>query len=121
MAIEIGEPTHCCYQYVRPKEGCGMFCEVHSYFLMDGIGCCIRFSDFASIWFYGHSFVHRTSFPLVVSKGKVFTASNLLGELEGTPRLEIFAWGSGGPKKNTTIASRTRAQGSGRKRKRETR
>ena len=46
--------------------------EVHVYFLNDGFGSAIQVENFASQCFFGHTFLHRSSLPLVQKNGCLY-------------------------------------------------
>ena len=81
----LGTPTTCVYQFVTGSSVC--MPDIIQYFIMDGVGICVRLRSHVGHMFYGHSFRHRTAVPIFVCNGIVDSPSI-------SNRFVVFAWGS---------------------------
>jgi hypothetical protein len=85
--VRFGTPCTCAYQHVIHPAWSGAV--LYQFFMLDGMGHCVRLEHHIGHQFFAHTFVHRTSLCLVVFQGKVHFLSK-----DGMA--SMFAWGDGG-------------------------
>jgi len=95
-AFGLGTPTTCVYQFVHDsvEEEERQDLEIEQLFVMSGLGICVRLGSHIGHSFYGHVFKHCTAVGLVKRGGRLFFSLN-------DSRFTVFAWGGGGPAKET--------------------
>ena len=64
------------------------------YFIMHGIGLCIKLNSFVAYMFYVWLFSHNTAVPIAVNQNKYLLSLNTY--------TTVFAWGDIIPNKNGT-------------------
>jgi hypothetical protein len=85
--VRFGTPCTCAYQHVlHPSWSSAV---LYQFFMLDGMGHCVRLENNIGHQFYAHTFVHRTSLCLSVFEGRVYFLSS-----DGLA--SVFAWGEGG-------------------------
>ena len=86
--LGFGVPTTCGYQFVNDEddEENDDF-ECFQYFVMPGLGICVRVRENSTHGFYAFSFTHLTAIPLVISKGRLYI------HLPGSD-FTVFVWGA---------------------------
>ena len=82
--LEYTKATTCAYQFISKEEDNIEFIQ---YFLMRGLGACVRQGSHTSHLFYAGLFSHCTAVPLFVKDNKIFFHDN--------NETNIFAWGGG--------------------------
>ena len=68
--------------------------NIIQYFIMHGLGLCIRLDNFVAHMFYAWTFIYNTAVPIAINKNKYFISLNT-----GTT---LFYWGAGNSNKNIT-------------------
>ena len=81
-----GVPTTCCYQYIRHDIFHGEDIEIYHYFCMQGLDMCRRLHNFWTHTFMAYCFVHSTSVPIYIWKGKAYIGV--------CPGYTMLAWGA---------------------------
>ena len=87
----MGDPTTCVYQFVY-DERYSVDTDVIEYFIMHGLGLCIKLNMYVAHMFYAWSFSNNTAVSIAIKKKKYFLSLN--------SHTAVFAWGSGNSNKN---------------------
>ena len=77
-------PRTCVYKFIF-NENYSNDINIIQYFIIHGLGLCIKLNSFVENMFYAWSFSHNTSGPISIKKNKYFLSLN-----ECTT---VFAWG----------------------------
>ena len=67
----MGDPTTCVYQFIYNKNNNGDT-KIIQYFIMRGLGLCIKVDIYVAHMFYAWSFSHNTAVPIAIKKNKYF-------------------------------------------------
>ena len=89
--LVIGDPTKCVYQLIY-DEKYSVDTNIIQYFIMHGLGLCIKVDSYVAHMFYEWSFSHNTAVPISVKTKKYFLYLNT--------NATVFAWGAGNYIKN---------------------
>ena len=84
-------PTKCAYQLVYDKNY-SVHTKIIQYFIIHGLGLCIRVDSYLAYMFYTWSFSHNTAVPIDINKNKYCISFNTNNN--------GFAWGAGNSNKN---------------------
>jgi hypothetical protein len=82
LRVGLGTPTTCAYQFVAAAN-----IDVLQYFILEGLGLCVRLTSFLGHSFYAYTFVHCTSICLMRKEGKVHFV------MDDALKACVFAWG----------------------------
>ena len=61
--LGIGDPTTCVYQFIY-DENCKNDTQIIKYFIMHGLGLCIKVERYVAHLFYVWSFSYNTAVPI---------------------------------------------------------
>ena len=89
----MGDPTKCSYQFIY-NENYNDNTKIIQYFIMHGLGLCIKVDSYVAHMFYAWSFICDTAVPIAKQKNKYFIFLN--------KNTTVFSWGSGNSNKNRT-------------------
>ena len=65
----ISDPRTCVYQFIYDeKDSVGT--EIIQYFVMHGLGLCIKVDSYVAHMFYAWSFGHNTAVPIAIKNNK---------------------------------------------------
>ena len=87
----MGYPTTCIYQFIYDEKDKNDT-QVAQYFIMHGLGLCIKLDSYVAHMFYAWQLSHNTAVPIAKNKNKYFLSLNT--------NSTVFAWGDGNPNKN---------------------
>ena len=71
----LGDNTTCVYQLIF-DENDSNHTKTIQYFIMHGLGLCIRLNSFVAHMFYAWLFIHNTSVPIYINQNKYFLSLN---------------------------------------------
>ena len=63
----MGDPTKCSYQFIY-NENYNDNTKIIQYFIMHGLGLCIKVDSYVAHMFYAWSFSHNTAFRISINK-----------------------------------------------------
>ena len=85
------DPTTCVYHFIYYEKDKNDT-QVTQYFIMHGLGLCIKVDSYVTQMFYAWSFSHNTAVPIAKKKNKYFISLS--------KNATLFAWGAGNSNKN---------------------
>ena len=88
----MGDPTTSIYQLIYDDKE-SVDTEIIQYFIIRGLGLCIRVDSYVTHMFYAWQFSHNTAVPIAINKNKYFLFLNY--------HTAVFAWGAGNSNKNS--------------------
>ena len=83
------DPTICVYQFIFDKNDSN-YTNIIQYFIMRGLGLCIKLNSYVAHIFYTYSFIHNTLLPISIRHNKYYLYLNTYA---------IFNWGAGNSNK----------------------
>ena len=89
----MDDPTTCVYQLILDGNDSNDT-KIIQYFIMHGLGLCIKLDSFVSHMFYPWSFSHNKAVPISIKKKTYLLFLNSY--------TTVFAWGAGNSNKNRT-------------------
>ena len=91
--LGMGDPKKCVYQLIYDKNDSDDT-NITQYFIMDGLGICIKVDSFVSHMFHAWSLSNNTAVPIAIKKNPYFIPLN-------TNNI-VFDWRDGNSNKNRT-------------------
>ena len=91
--MRLNDPTTCVYQLILDGNDSNDT-KIIQYFIMHGLGLCIKFNSFVSHMFYAWSFRNNEAPPVDIKQNKYFISLNTC--------TTVFAWVSSNSNKNRT-------------------
>ena len=82
----MGDLTKCVYQFLYNEKD-SVYTEIIQYFIIHGLGLCIKLISYVAHVLYTWSFIHNTAVPIAIKKKKYFLSLNT--------HTTVFAWVSG--------------------------
>ena len=89
--LGMGDTTACVYQFIY-DENDSDDTQITQYFIMNGLGLCIKVDSYVDYMFYAWSFSHNTAVPIYKKKNKQLLSLN--------KNTTVFACGDGNYNKN---------------------
>ena len=89
----MGDPKTCVYQFIYDENDSNEK-KIIQYFIMHGLGLCIKVYSNMAHMFYAWSFSHNKSVPVAIKNNKYFLSLNT--------KTTVFSWGSINNNKNRT-------------------
>ena len=89
--LGVSDTTTCAYQLIY-NENDKNDTHITQYFIMHGLGLCIKVDSYLGHMFYAWPFSHNTEFPISKNKNKSFLLLNT--------NTTVFYWGTGNTNKN---------------------
>ena len=89
--LGMGYPITCFYKFMY-NENDSDDTHITQYFIMHGLGLCIKVNSYVARMFYAWSFSHNTAVTIAKKKNKYFLSLNT--------NTTVFAWGSCNSNKN---------------------
>ena len=86
----MGDPTTCVYQFIY-YENDNDYMKIIKYFIMHGLGLCIKVDNYLAHMFYEWSFSHNTTVQIDINMNKYFLSLNT--------NTTVFDWGAGNSNK----------------------
>ena len=71
----MGDTTTCVYQLIY-DEKYSVDTKIIQYFIMHGLGLCIKVNSYVAHMFYAWSFSHNTAVPIAIKNNKYFQSYN---------------------------------------------
>ena len=71
----MGDPTTCVYQFIY-YENDNDYMKIIKYFIMHGLGLCIKVDSYVAHMFYEWSFSHNRTVPIYINKNEYFIYLN---------------------------------------------
>ena len=89
----LGDPTTCFYQFIFDWDDRNDT-KILQYFVIHGLGLCIKLNCYVEHMFYTCSFSHNTSVTIDIMKNGYYFSLNTYST--------VFVWGDGNSNKNIT-------------------
>jgi hypothetical protein len=83
-------PTTCGYLFSGRLNGDQSKIEIIQYFLMEGLGFAVKFSDATVHHYYGNQFAHNTAVCVAIGSGGLVSYKS---DPSSSDSFRIFAWG----------------------------
>ena len=91
--LVMGDQTTCAYQYIY-NENDSDGTNIIKYFIMHGLGLCIKVNSYVEHMFYALSFSHNTAITIAINNNTYFIYFNT--------NSTVFNWGSVNSNNNRT-------------------
>ena len=65
--LGLGDPTRCVYQIIYDENN-NDDTKIIQYFIMNGLGLCIKVDIYVAHIFYAWSFIHNTAVPIAIKR-----------------------------------------------------
>ena len=82
----MGDPTTSVYKFIYDENDSDDK-KIIQYFIMDGLGLCIKVDSYVAHIFYAWSFSHNTAVSIAINKNRYLLSLNT--------NTTVFAWGYG--------------------------
>ena len=89
----MGDPITCVYKFIYYERD-SVDTKIIKYFIMHGLGLCIKVDIYVVHMLYACSFSNNTSVPIAINKNKYFLSLDT--------NTTVFSWGSVNSNKNRT-------------------